>query len=96
MTVMRTFGPFNAELRRAVVDNLAKLEETGRLERHLAVFTDRFDVLLDPYETPPPPIPAGLDCLWVVPRWRHGEAWLGLWVARSGDRAWRVYAAEGP
>jgi hypothetical protein len=48
----------------------------------------------DPDLTPPPAFPPELDCLWVVHRWRHLEDWLAVWVARSGDSAWRCISSQ--
>ncbi len=97
MSGVRVFGAFTEELRRAVTDNASKLGEVRGLERHLAVLVDRFDLVPDPDLTPPPKFPRGLDCLWVVHRWRRLQDWLAVWVARRGDALWRVYGddAEG-
>jgi len=90
-TGMREIGSFADELSRAVADNSGKLGEAPGLELHLAVLVDRFDASTEPALTSVPSFPKELDMLWVVHRYRQGYDWLATWVARPGERAWRVH-----
>jgi hypothetical protein len=87
-------GPFTDELQEAVNDNAEKLGEPQGLEHHLAVLVDRFDASTYPELTALPFFPEELDVLWVVHRWRHGETWRAVWVARAGDDSWRIHGHE--
>jgi hypothetical protein len=87
-------GPFTEELQTAVDDNAKKLGEARGFEHHLAVLVDRFDASTYPELTALPRFATELDVLWVVHRWRHGETWRAVRVARAGDATWRVHGHE--
>lgn len=94
VTGVREIGSFTRELASALDDNAEKLGEAQGFDRHLAVLVDRFDASTYPEQTPIPKFPPTLDVLWVVHRWRHGEDWLAVWVARSQDSEWRVHRLD--
>jgi hypothetical protein len=87
-------GPFTEELQTTVDDNAKKLGEARGFEHHLAVLVDRFDASTYLELTALPRFAAELDVLWVVHRWRHGETWRAVWIARAGDVTWRVHGHE--
>lgn len=88
------FGPF---LDAVVEDNAKKLGETGsEYEHHLGVIVDRFDASDFPHLTPPPELPADVDVLWVVHRWRHGSDTRFAWRLARGDKEWSVYEIGEP
>lgn len=87
-------GGFFTELEARVANRAPMLEaEAADLERHLGILVHRWDVSNEPEATPVPEIPAQIDVLWVVHRWRQDFDWLPVWVARRGYPAWRVYEA---
>jgi len=94
MTAWREIRPFTEHLQARVDDNAEKLGEVPGYEHHLAVLVDRFDASTYDGLTDVPALPPEIDGLWVVHRWRHGEDWRAVWVARRGDTSWRVYALE--
>lgn len=96
VTAWREIGGFGELLAAAVADNAAKLGEAHSFERHLAVLVDRFDASSHPALTQPPELPAEVDVLWVVRRWRHGGDFLAVWVLRRGEHEWRVHEAVPP
>ena len=71
---------FATLLRFAIVDNVEKLKEVRPRETHLFV-TVGLTVSVDPAVTPPPPLPEGVDVLWV---------YLGYWNAKDEYRLWRT------
>lgn len=78
-------GRFGTLLRFAMGDNVAKLREaklreTRPRETHLFVAVG-LPVWSDPARTTPPPLPEGLDTLWV---------YLGYWNAKYDHRLWRT------
>lgn len=88
------FGPF---LDAVVEDNAKKLGETGsEYEHHLGVIVDRFDASDFPHLTAPPELPADVDVLWVVHRWRHGSDSRFAWRLARGDREWSVHEIGEP
>jgi hypothetical protein len=95
VTGWREIGSFAEDLQYAVDDNARKLGEAAHLEHHLAVLVDRFDASAYVELTDVPTFPPEIDVLWVVHRWKHGEEWHAVWVARPGGAEWRVYAIGG-
>jgi hypothetical protein len=84
-------GSFTDELGRAVGAKAKTLARDQDLERHLGVLVERWDVSNEPAQTPVPEIPAEIDILWVVHRWKRGLDWQPVWVTRRGEAEWRVY-----
>lgn len=81
-----TIPGFGSELVEAVAANLTKLAMADGYELHLAVDLRGLRAS-DPSRTPPPPLPEGLDALWVIKTtiarargepmawWSTGEEW---------------------
>lgn len=95
LTGWREIGSFPDDVQHAVDDNAEKLGEAGRLEHHLTVLVDRFDASTLVEITCVPILPPEIDVVWVLHRWKHGEDWRAVWVARRGDADWRVFAVGG-
>jgi len=60
-----TLVGFTGELQEAIHSNLTKLAQAEGFERHLAVDVCALRAS-DPSATPAPPLPAGIDVLWVI------------------------------
>jgi hypothetical protein len=97
ITSVREVVGFGRFLESVVEDNATKLGETGPgYEHHLGVIVDRFDASDFPHLTPPPELPAEVDVLWIVHRWRHGSDSRFAWRLSRGDDSWTVYELGEP
>jgi hypothetical protein len=94
VTSVREVVGFGRFLEAVVEDNAGKLGETGpEYEHHLGVIVDRFDASDFPHLTPPPELPAEIEILWIVHRWRHASDSRLAWKLARGDDDWTVYQA---
>jgi hypothetical protein len=82
---------FSPELLGALEAKREVLGLEDERERHLGVLVERWDRSNEPEATPVPEIPAEIDMLWIVHAWRQGLERYPVWVARRGDKVWRIY-----
>lgn len=87
-----TIREFDAELQERINAKADVLGKAANLQRHLAVFVQRWDVSGDPASMPVPELPPTIDVLWVVHRWNLVREQKEIWVTRRSQSAWNDYA----